>query len=224
MNILLSGVVGSTAYGLAGPDSDVDRLGLFAHDTMDLLVLSPPKSSIVSHDPDVTLHEALKYVQLALACNPTVLELMFLKRYEALAELGEELVRIRGSFLSAKRVRDAYLGYATQQFERLKRRGGTSFDSDIPERRVAKHARHLARLCHQGLTLYRTGELVIRLEEPQKFLDFGESVAAGDLGVAEAMLRAHEDAFDAAKPAIPQAPDERAVERWLREVRREFWG
>ena len=28
--VLLSGIVGSTAYGLAGPDSDVDRLGMYA--------------------------------------------------------------------------------------------------------------------------------------------------------------------------------------------------
>lgn len=28
--MLLAGIVGSTAYGLAGPDSDVDRLGVFA--------------------------------------------------------------------------------------------------------------------------------------------------------------------------------------------------
>ena len=30
MHILLQGVVGSTACGLAGPDSDIDRLGVFA--------------------------------------------------------------------------------------------------------------------------------------------------------------------------------------------------
>ena len=33
MHILLQGVVGSTAYGLSGPDSDVDRAGVFAHPT-----------------------------------------------------------------------------------------------------------------------------------------------------------------------------------------------
>ncbi|MFD7300744.1 DNA polymerase beta superfamily protein, partial [Streptomyces pharetrae] len=35
-NILLSGVVGSTAYGLAHEDSDVDRLGVFAAPTESL--------------------------------------------------------------------------------------------------------------------------------------------------------------------------------------------
>jgi hypothetical protein len=31
--VLLSGIVGSQAYGLATPDSDVDRLGMFAFPT-----------------------------------------------------------------------------------------------------------------------------------------------------------------------------------------------
>ncbi len=41
--VLLSGIVGSTAYGLAGPGSDVDRLGMFAAPTLDLLRLDPPR-------------------------------------------------------------------------------------------------------------------------------------------------------------------------------------
>lgn len=40
--VLLSGVVGSTAYGLAGPHSDVDRLGVFAVATAALHGLHPP--------------------------------------------------------------------------------------------------------------------------------------------------------------------------------------
>ncbi len=40
--VLLAGIVGSTAYGLAGPDSDVDRLGVFAAPTLSLLGLDAP--------------------------------------------------------------------------------------------------------------------------------------------------------------------------------------
>ena len=41
MTILLQGIVGSTAYGLAGPDSDVDRLGVYAAPTLDFARLYP---------------------------------------------------------------------------------------------------------------------------------------------------------------------------------------
>lgn len=60
-NILLSGVVGSTAYGLAREGSDVDRLGMFAAPTETLLGLHTPKESHVTTAPDRTLHEAAKW-------------------------------------------------------------------------------------------------------------------------------------------------------------------
>ncbi|MGI3201610.1 DNA polymerase beta superfamily protein [Streptomyces sp. GLT-R25] len=150
-NILLSGIVGSTAYGLAHEGSDVDRLGMFAAPTDDLHGLHPPKESHVTTKPDSTLHEAAKWCRLALRGNPTVTELVWLpdELYEVRTPLGDELIGIRTTLLSAKRVRDAYLGYATQQFKRLYDRGDSSLSADTRKRR-AKHARHLRRLCHQG--------------------------------------------------------------------------
>ena len=75
MNVLLAGVVGSTAYGLAGPDSDVDRLGMFALPTIELVGLGKPQLSRVAKNPDSTWHEAGKAVGLFLAGNPTATEL-----------------------------------------------------------------------------------------------------------------------------------------------------
>jgi hypothetical protein len=63
MNVLLAGIVGSTAYGLAGPDSDVDHLGVYAAPTVAFHGLHPPTgkdATLVRHDPDSTLHEAAK--------------------------------------------------------------------------------------------------------------------------------------------------------------------
>jgi predicted nucleotidyltransferase len=148
-HVLLSGIVGSTAYGLAHEGSDVDRLGVFAAPTEKLHGLHRPKESHVSTAPDRTLHEVAKWCRLALSGNPTAMELVWLPTglYEVRTPLGDELIGIRSSFLSRQRVRDAYLGYATQQFRRLERRGGGSFSADT-RRRTAKHARHLKRLCH----------------------------------------------------------------------------
>lgn len=220
-NVLLQGVVGSTAYGLAGPDSDVDRLGMYAAPTVKFHGLRPPigkSASVVTTDPDVTLHEAGKFASLALGGNPTVLELLWLPEYEITNPLGWAAVSIRQEFLSAPRVRDAYLGYATQQFHRLKERGDGSFGSDL-RKRTAKHARHLMRLCYQGLTLYRTGQLVIKLDDPRKFLEFGEVVADGRIDEAEAMLIRYECEFDDSRTVLPSHPDEEKVEKWLRQVR-----
>src|SRR5262249_56320776 len=112
------------------------------------------QASIVVHEPDdLTLHEARKFCLLALSANPTVTELLWLSDYEVATELGRELVGIRRAFLCAPRVREAYLGYAEQQFVRLANKGA--------DRRTPKHARHLLRLLHQGHRLYPPPDLPV---------------------------------------------------------------
>lgn len=222
-NVLLSGVVGSTAYGLARAGSDIDRLGLFAAPTEELHGLNRPKESYVTTAPDRTLHEAAKWCRLALSGNPTVMELVWLpdELYEVRTPLGDELIGIRGELLSAGRVRDAYLGYAGQQFRRLLGRGDGSFSADT-RKRTAKHARHLKRLCEQGLELYGTGRLSVRVEDPESFHRFGEQVAA-DPQAAVPLLRKYEEAFAETRTALPEEVDERAAEDWLLRVRRAFY-
>ncbi|HEX5594775.1 MAG TPA: nucleotidyltransferase domain-containing protein [Micromonosporaceae bacterium] len=217
MHLLLSGIVGSTAYGLAGPGSDVDRIGVFAAPTVAFHGLHPPRESIVTTAPDQTLHEAAKYCRLALSGNPTATELVWLPDdlYETRTEFGDRLIEIRTAFLSAPRVRDAYLGYATQQFRKLESRASTGGAAG----KIAKHARHLARLIHQGRTLYATGWLPIRLDDPQWFLDFGERIAAGHLDEARHLIADAEHDFAEVRTPLPDRPDEPTVERWLLAVR-----
>lgn len=219
---LLRGIVGSTAYGLATAESDVDYLEVAAAPTLALCGLSPVTESTVTHDPDCTVHEAAKYARLALACNPTVTELMWLEKYEIMhPTLGMQLIGIRRKFLSASRVRSAYLGYATQQFQRLRDRGDGSFSADT-RKRTAKHARHLARLCDQGFRLYAHGQLPIKLDNPWFYHNFGDRVAEGDIGVAETKIATTEANFNETRSALPDAPDTDAVADWLLSVRREY--
>lgn len=220
MHVLLAGIVGSVAYGLSGPGSDVDRIGVFAAPTVAFHGLRPPRESIVTTDPDVTLHEAGKYCRLALSGNPTATELCWLPEdlYETRTDLGNRLIGIRSAFLSAPRVRAAYLGYASQQFRKLVARGDGSLSADT-RRRTAKHARHLARLLHQGRVLYATGTLPIRLDDPAFFLTFGNRVAGGHLDEARALLDEAERDFDRIRTPLPDRPDEATVERWLLDVR-----
>ncbi|MFD1537591.1 nucleotidyltransferase domain-containing protein [Nonomuraea guangzhouensis] len=223
-NVLLAGIVGSTAYGLAGPDSDVDRLGIYAAPTIDLVGLARPKESIVSTNPDRTLHEVGKWCALTLGGNPTVMELLWLPDdlYETRTPLGDQLISIRDAFVSAPRVRDAYLGYATQQFKRLDDRGDGSFSADT-RKRTAKHARHLARLLYQGRELYETGHLPIRLPDPDAIRAFGERIADGDTEEARTLLAATEEAFDTARTPLSAQPQRAVVEEWLRHVRITYW-
>lgn len=222
MNItLLQGIVGSTVYGLAGPDSDVDRLGVYVAPTESFHGLNPPVgkfASVVKTNPDITMHEAGKLCHLCLGGNPTVMELLWLPQYEIRTTMGQELIQIRSAFLSSKGVRDAYLGYATAQFKRLANREDGSFSSDT-KKRTAKHARHLMRLCHQGFILYASGRLVIKLENPAAFRDFGDRVADGDIQSAQRLIEGYEQKFNDVESVLPDRPDREVVEKWLRRLR-----
>ena len=231
--LLLMGVVGSTAYGLAGLDSDVDLLGVYACSTEMLHGLDQPTGTISQTNPDVTVHEVGKWCRLALGCNPTVMELVWLAEYTVTTDLGAELVEIRRAFLSRQRVRDAYLGYATQQLKKLEQHRNVIADSEWGEassagarRRVEKHARHLLRLLDQGLALYSEGHLTVRVADPQRYRDFGEAVAAGDFALANAVFGETKAAFaewESSTP-LPEKPHFDTVEAWLQRVRRVHLG
>lgn len=85
MNVILEGIVGSTAYGLANPNkSDVDYLGIYLAPRRDVLGLNggtTVEKSYVTQNPDRTLHEIGKFCRLALKCNPTIIDLLFLPEH-----------------------------------------------------------------------------------------------------------------------------------------------
>lgn len=217
-DVLLGGIVGSTAYGLARPGSDIDRLGVFAAPTNALLGLHPPADTIARHQPaDIALHEARKFVTLALACNPTIIELLWLDEHEVRSSHGDALVAIRSALLSAKRVRDAYLGYATSQFQRLQRRADGTFQAG-QSARAAKHAVHMARLLRQGRELYETGSLRVRVDDPDWYHEFRE--AGPDAW--SAWFAGERDRFAGSRTVLPDAPNADTADAWLLGVRHAY--
>ncbi|WP_042395766.1 nucleotidyltransferase domain-containing protein [Streptacidiphilus carbonis] len=215
MNVLLAGVVGSTAYGLAHEGSDVDVLGMFAAPTVELFGLHGPQESVVRTNPDSTFHEARKAVRLILSSNPTASEILWLDRYDTRTALGDELIALRGSLLSERGVRNAYLGYATQQFRKLLTR------DPAQHARAAKHARHLVRLLRQAEELHTTGQLTVRLSDPDEVRRLGEWIAEQPERAQPLLARA-ESVLDG-PGVLPVAPDEAAADAWLRRVRRAFY-
>lgn len=220
MNKILEGIVGSTAYGLNNENSDIDKLGIFLAEPEDILSIHQPISneSIVENDPDVTYHELSKFCRLALKCNPTITELLWVLDYEVVTTTGMNLIELRKDFLSTKYVRNAYMGYATQQFEKLKSRDGRNFSSDLGNR-TNKHARHLARLVHQGYNLYSTGVLTVKLHDPQWYIDFGNSVESGNIDIAENLLSEYSDKFDEVQSPLPLRPKDDVIDAFVMNTR-----
>lgn len=228
-NVILQGVVGSTAYGMATETSDVDRLGIFQVNTLDYLgrfqkadndesSAENKKDSFVSHNPeDIQLHELGKFFRLASECNPTITELLWLPSFEIRTEMGGVLVSRRGVFLGARQIRARYGGYADSQRKRLVRRG--NFDSDL-KKRQAKHGRHCARLCIQAIELLKTGSLSVRLssEMAAQCFEWGK-MAEDDPDAYFDAVQPLIDEVDASNTELPEEADFDAIRDLLVEMR-----
>jgi len=222
VNLLLEGVVGSTAYGLNTPTSDIDYTGIYVEPTEILLGLHPPSRERATkkgrNGADATYHEIGKALSLMLSCNPTASEVLWLDEWTHASDEGLELVSLRECFLSAHRVRNAFFGYAVSQFHRLIERG--RFQGSLETRRE-KHARHTMRVLWQGYELYTTGELPIRAPDPAPFFAFGEQVLADpEAKCAKRLIEEYEAKFNGAVTALPDEPHEVPIEDFLLRVRR----
>lgn len=220
--ILLRGIVGSTAYGLAREGSDEDRLGVYAWPTDSFFHLGEPKDSVVKNKPDITEHELAKYLRLALKCNPSLLELLWLPQdlYQVRRSQGTELIALRKAFLHTTGIRNAYGGYALQQAQRLQRREaeGKEGFSSTTRNRTAKHARHCFRLLEQGQQLLETGDLTVKVPDPEMYWAFdGMSVEQ-----IVARFEASFAKFNAIDSVLPDQPDFMRVDMFLYRTRKKL--
>lgn len=212
---VLVGVGGSKAYGLATVDSDTDFHGCFVAPTREFFGLRYPTETYDRHDPDVSLHEVGKFLRLAAAANPTILEVFFYSDYIVQDKVGSILIENRDLFIT-ERIRATHVGYAKSQFERLKRRHD-SFSADTAKR-TAKHARHLLRLVRQAERALTTGEFRITVDEREEIFAFGE------LG-HEKMIRRAEHEINRvveASSVLPQEPDMDTINDLLVGIRESY--
>ena len=220
--VILSAITGSQAYGTATPESDIDYKGVFVMPPTDFLGLDAPSDkemSVHRNDPDITFHEVKKICSLLLSSNPSATELLWLERYEHLDPWGEELIGMRKEFLCAERVLGAWAKYAKDQLQLLARRN-KNFDPE--DKRRAKHARHLRRLMIQGLHLYTTGELIIRVDDPEAYHEFGRRVQADpEASDAVKLVAEYTEKFAKAKSVLRVWPNRPAVDDWLVRLRKE---
>jgi hypothetical protein len=205
-NMVLLGLVGSHAFGLAHEESDKDYLGVYQTETAKLLGLDRPEETHVHADPDFQYHELGKFCRLALGCNPTILELLWLPEYLVENSVGSTLVGLRHEFLS-DRARDAFGGYARQQVERMKR--ATS------DTKSEKNARHVFRLITEGYDLLTTGEMSVKVRDPESLL------ALSRLPFDERIERFEREIqrLNEAKSILPPQPNKERINGFLTETR-----
>ncbi len=149
-------VVGSTAYGLANPKSDVDRRGFYlppAH--LHWSLAGVPEQ--LQTDREEVYWEIEKFIRLALRANPNVLECLYSPLVELASPIAEELLAVRQLFLS-QHVHRTYNAYVFSQFKKLEQdlRNGHNLKW--------KHVMHLIRLLLSGITILKEGFVPLQTE------------------------------------------------------------
>ena len=228
MSIILKVLTGSRAYGLETPESDYDFHGVYVTSTSELLAIGPkPKESIWKEgDEDFQSWELGHFLDLAVHCNPTILE-TFVAPVEYATPYGHELRILFPYVLTRKRVYDAFLGYSHNQQKKMFNKPDNPAENQ-PSPRAWKFAVQYLRILLQGERLLRTGEFVLDMTEytddaRSLLMDIkrGEFSMGFIIDLADEFKKRLELAF--ADSSVRAAPDLDAVNMFLLDVRREVW-
>lgn len=93
-------VVGSRAFGLDTQESDVDRRGIYLPPAVLQWSLFGVPEQLENEETQEADWELSKFLRLALKANPGILECMYTPLVEDATDLAQELLTIRGAFLS----------------------------------------------------------------------------------------------------------------------------
>ena len=212
--------VGSRAFGLSHEDSDDDLRGIFLPpaDLQWSMYRLPEqiesKTNSDGQDIDEVYWELEKFLNLALKANPNILEVLWSPLVIETSPLGEKLTEMRSSFLS-RHLYKTYSGYVLSQFRRMR----NSVESKGTFKR--KHAMHLIRLLHSGISALKTGEIQVDVSHHREEL---LKIRNGEVDFETIRERACElDAVFAAafdNSTLPDQPDFQRVDQFLIEARR----
>lgn len=115
--ILYRCVVGSRAYGLEQAGSDTDRRGVYLAPAELQWSLFGAPEQFEDNTAQSCSWELQKFLGMALKANPNILECLYSPIVEKITPLGEELIGLRGRFLS-QMIFQTFNGYALSQFKR----------------------------------------------------------------------------------------------------------
>lgn len=117
---------GSQAYGLATPTSDEDFKGVLVPPPSIALGYRSQFEQFETHEPDdLVIYGLPKFFKLAAACNPSIIEVLFVDQEDivTITPEGRALRDVRERFLSQKAAQ-TFTGYAMSQLNRIKTHRG----------------------------------------------------------------------------------------------------
>jgi hypothetical protein len=238
---ILRTVVGSTVHGTAvdGQD-DLDLMGICIEPPeyvvglrrFDQYISRTQPEGVRSGpgDVDLVVYSARKWCRLALGGNPTVLLPLFVAEEHVVhvTPAGRELRNMAYAFAS-KRAGRAFLGYMTQQRERLLGvRGGRHTNRpELVEKYGydTKYAAHMIRLGLQGVEFMSTGRIQLPANAETRATLI--AVRTGQMGYDDVLAMAADLERQVVRlldtSSLPARANEKVVEAWLLAVYPEVW-
>ena len=239
-NLILKGVVGSTAHGLAldGAD-DRDEMGICLEPKEYVIGLrhfeqwtfrtQPDGVRSGYGDLDLVIYGFRKWARLAANGNPTILLLLYAPMLTISTSFGLA-VRAAAVLFASRRAGRAFLGYLRAQRQRMTgERGGRHAKprADLVEQfgYDTKYAMHLLRLGHQGVEFLETGGLTLPMPEPTRLhlMDVRQGKVSEQDVLTEGgeLERRLEDLLD--HSPLPPEPDWRAIDGLVISLYEQWW-
>lgn len=215
---ILKVLVGSRAHGLNNKNSDFDYRGVFVSSTREVLSIGglSEQTSWIEGKIDDTSWEIGKFLQMAIKCNPTVLEVFLAKDIESNFE-GQELQKLFKYVWNSKDVLNAFVGYGLNQRKKF---------LDDKDGHKNKFAVAYLRTLYQGWELLSTQKkFSVSMKNTPIFNDL-KRYKAGEYRIAEVIEQA---IFleNRIKEAYAKNPKKRTsfdkVNEFLLEIRRNNW-
>ena len=242
-NTILRCTVGSTVHGVAVASmDDRDEMGICLEPPEYVIGLRGFEQWVYRTQPegvrsgpgdlDLTVYSARKWSRLALGGNPTVLLPLFVDEAECqvLTPAGEAIRANAELFLSRKCTR-AFLGYLTQQRERLVGvRGSKKVNRPELVERFGfdtKYAMHALRLGFQGIEVSTEARLSLPMKPEHRsyLLDVRQGRESYESVIARLQeLEAELEVLLTKGNALPVEPQTDAVDDLLQTLYREHWG
>lgn len=212
--LVLQGVGGSHAAGLATATSDTDTFQVWVHPLTYYLgarLTNDRPTQKVDSGQDVTAYEIRHFVGQCAKGNPTPLRLLFLHRYDVLTGAGAVLVDNRKLFMS-KACIAPFLGAAHSYMQRA-RRADPNVTSKYLTANAGKEASNAMLLVWQLWDVLQYGHLPVKMHE--YVTDYLREVRAGKY-TWEAVEKQHDFMLDWARnletsTTLPDKPDMDAI-------------
>jgi hypothetical protein len=238
--LILRSVVGSTVHGLAieGTD-DRDEMGVcieppervFGLQHFDHYIKRDQPEGVRSQpgDLDLVIYSLRKFVGLATAGNPSILNLLFAPPLFC-NSFGQRLLDAAPLFAS-RAAGPRFLGYLKQQRERLL---GTRGQMRVTRTELiekygfdTKYAMHMVRLGFQGREFLTTGKIGLGLDAPTVEMAYCRKVREGKVEfgqIIEVTESLERDIMQLLTTSpLPRVPDFKKIDRLLVDLYLDFW-